>query len=292
LHRSVEGDNASAYPGDASRTQIDPEYALGLRYSLSPLVLTLSYDRVQGSETAVDDRMGNGGDNAHLDPTSSSVLLGVSYGLGSPTKRVRDLRGGISGWEIGFSWGEGVLRALERGAEDNSAAAGLDIFTHKNHGSVWGVGVLHRYDLEGGLSLGWELGYRDLGKTSGTHDRPGNGGLSTRLLRGEGFDGLLRVDYALSRDWGVYGALGGMVWQLHRSVEGDNEEAYPGDASRTQMDPEYALGLRYALSPIVLTLSYDRVQGSETGAFDRLSGPNAHLDPTSSSVLLGIAVTF
>ena len=57
-----------------------------------------------------------------------------------------------------------------------------------------------------------------------------------------------------------------MVWQLHRSVEQDNGHAYPGDASRTQMDPEYALGLRYDLSPMVLTLSYDRVQGSETGA--------------------------
>ena len=158
---------------------------------------------------------------------------------------------------------------------------------------MWGVGVLHRYDLEGGLSLGWELGYRDLGKTSGTFSN-GATGLSTRLLRGEGFDGLLRVDYALSRDWGVYGALGGMVWQLHRSVEGDNRGAYPGDASRTQMDPEYALGLRYRLSPLVLTLSYDRVQGSETAVDDRMSGggDNAHLDPTSSSVLLGIAVTF
>jgi hypothetical protein len=78
LHRSVEGDNNDAYPGDASRTQIDPEYALGLRYGLSPLVLTLSYDRVQGSETAVDDRMAGPGNNAHLDPTSSSVLLGVA----------------------------------------------------------------------------------------------------------------------------------------------------------------------------------------------------------------------
>ena len=158
---------------------------------------------------------------------------------------------------------------------------------------MWGVGVLHRYDLEGGLSLGWELGYRDLGKTSGTY-RNGATGLSTRLLRGEGFDGLLRVDYALSRDWGVYGALGGMVWQLHRSVEGDNGQAYPGDASRTQIDPEYALGLRYVLSPLVLTLSYDRVQGSETGAVDSMAReqPNAHLDPTSSSVLLGVAVTF
>jgi hypothetical protein len=69
------------------------------------------------------------------------------------------------------------------------------------------------------------------------------GGLSKRTLKAEGFDGLLRLDYALSRDWGVYGALGGMVWQLHRRVEGDNNIAYPGDASRTQMAPEYALGL-------------------------------------------------
>ena len=182
--------------------------------------------------------------NAHLAPTSSSVLLGISYGLGSPLKRSRDLRSGISSWELGFSWGEGVLRTLERGAEDNYNLGGaIGTFTHKNHASVWGVHVLHRYGLGGRWSLGWQLGYRDLGKTSGTYDRAGR--LSTRFLRGEGFDGLLRLDYALSRDWGVYGALGGMVWQLHRSVEQDNGWAYPGDASRTQMDPEYALGLRY-----------------------------------------------
>ena len=49
--------------------------------------------------------------------------------------------------------------------------------------------------------------------------------------------------------------------------------ALDGDASRTQMDPEYALGLRYAYRHVLLSLSYDRVMGSESGTQDNMAGP-------------------
>ena len=298
MHRKIDANVGMTYavPIRGVRWHINPEWQLGLAYRLANWSLSVAYDRIMGEGVRVGDPIGDSPNNPLLgntyeDPSISTVLLGADYWMtGAPMSRWPDALH-RDGWHIGLQAGASVLEThnvSDIGSQKISAITGT--MGEKNAHAVGGIHIARDYTIKSRWLLGWEAGYRYLGRSlqekflssADVHNRNSV----------QGVNGLLALRYYLTPHATVFAKAGAMLELLRYKVHSDNVAAYAVSTRMTRfhVNPEWQLGFAYRLMHWSFSLAYDRVVG---GAVSVINGSNNYLshstftDPSVSTLLLG-----
>ena len=298
MHRKINADSGMTFAVTSRgvRWHINPEWQLGLAYRLANWSLSIAYDRIMGEGVRAGDPIGarptnfhNG--NTYEDPSISTVLLGADYWMtGAPMAHWPD---GLhrDGWHVGLQAGASVLETHNQsdiGSLVPTVSAGT--MSEKNAHAVGGIHLARDYAVRPRWLLGWEAGYRYLGRS--LHAKYATSADVHNRNSVQGVNGLLALRYYLTPHATVFAKAGAMLEWLHYKVHSDSTatDAVSTRMTRWHVDPEWQLGFAYRLMHWSFSLAYDRVVGEGVTSINPSNSNLSHstyTNPSVSSVLLG-----